>query len=204
MTSEYGVSIGLSWPMFMRQDALRIALAWVAPAVPRSVRYRTDLDPQRRTLSVHSKLSRQAGASIFYPQPGAVMTTRRWVDWVNVILGLWLMASPWLLPVTAGDRTATWVSWSVGVGIVTLACFAMYKPAIWASVVGILFGVWLMASPWMLELANLSPAATNALIVGALVIGYAAWAMRIDLAALAMLTARMSSKIRGRDGSAVS
>lgn len=25
------------------------------------------------------------------------MTTRRWLDWVNVILGLWLIASPQFL-----------------------------------------------------------------------------------------------------------
>ena len=65
------------------------------------------------------------------------MTTRRWVDWVNVILGLWLMTSPWLLTFAAGDGGAAWNSWSVGVAIVTLAGFAMYKPAIWGEVVGI-------------------------------------------------------------------
>ena len=63
------------------------------------------------------------------------MTTRRWVDWVNVILGMWLIASPWLLTVAAGDRPAGRSSWSVGVGIVTLAFFAMYKPAVWGDAV---------------------------------------------------------------------
>jgi hypothetical protein len=38
-----------------------------------------------------------------------------------------------------------------------------------------------MASPWLLGF-NIAPAAaTNAVVIGALVIGYALWAMRIDI-----------------------
>jgi SPW repeat len=109
------------------------------------------------------------------------MTTRRWVDWVNVMLGVWLIASPWLLTVAAGDRPAAWSAWSVGAGIVTLAIFAMRKPAIWGDALGVMLGAWLMGSPWMLELASASVAAANAVIIGLLVIGYALWAMRIDI-----------------------
>jgi len=109
------------------------------------------------------------------------MTTRRWVDWVNVILGVWLIASPWLLPVAAGAEPTAWNSWSVGAGIVTLAFFAMYKPAVRGDTVGIIFGAWLMASPWLLGFNSAQAEATNAVIIGALVIGYALWAMRIDI-----------------------
>lgn len=109
------------------------------------------------------------------------MTTRRWVGWVNVILGGWLSASPWLFTVTASDGPAAWSSWGVGAGIVTLALFAIYKPAIWGDAAGVLFGAWLIASPWMLGFASASAAAANAVIIGLLVIGYALWAMRIDI-----------------------
>ena len=109
------------------------------------------------------------------------MTTRRWVDWVNVILGMWLIASPWLLTVAAGDRPAGRSSWSVGVGIVTLAFFAMYKPAVWGDAVGVILGAWLIASPWMLGFASAAAPAANAVIIGTLVICYALWAMRIDM-----------------------
>lgn len=108
------------------------------------------------------------------------MTMRRWVDWVSVLLGGWLIASPWLLTTTAGDRHANWSSWSVGAAIVTVAFFAMYKPAVWCGAVGAMLGAWLIASPWMLGFAGASAAATNAVIIGLLVIGYALWAMRID------------------------
>ena len=106
---------------------------------------------------------------------------RRWVDWVNVMLGVWLIASPWLLTMTAGNGFAAWSSWSVGAGIVALALFSMYKPAVWGDAVGIVLGVWLAASPWTLGFASASATAANAVIIGLLVIGYALWAMRIGV-----------------------
>lgn len=108
------------------------------------------------------------------------MTTRRWIDWVNVLLGLWLIAAPRVLTSAADDSPAAWNSLSVGVGMVTLATFAMYKPSVPGDAIGVIFGIWLVASAWMLGFAEWSAAATNGVIVGLLVIGYALWAMRID------------------------
>lgn len=109
------------------------------------------------------------------------MTTRRWVDWVNVMFGAWLIASPWFLTLVAGDEPAAWNLWSVGAVIVTLAFFAMYKPTVWGDTAGIVLGAWLVASTWIVGFANSSAAAMNAVIIGALVIGYALWAMRMDI-----------------------
>ena len=67
-----------------------------------------------------------------------------------------------------------------GTGIVTLAFFFFFKPAVRGDTVGIILGAWLMASPWLLGFNSAQAAATNAVIIGALVIGYALWAMRID------------------------
>ena len=108
------------------------------------------------------------------------MSTRRWVICVNVMLGLWLITSPLHLTLATSDGAAAWNLWSVGVAILTLAGFAIYKPAIWGDVAGIVFGMWLIASPWMLQLSSLSTD-TSAVIVGLLVMGYALWAMRIDI-----------------------
>lgn len=49
------------------------------------------------------------------------MNMRRWVIWVNVILGVWLIASPWLFAAAGGNEPAAWNSWCVGGGIVILA-----------------------------------------------------------------------------------
>lgn len=106
------------------------------------------------------------------------MEMRRWVDWVNVMLGAWLIASPWFFTAFQGDAPSAWSSWSVGAGIVTLGFVAMYKPAIWRDTLGILLGAWLIASPWMLGFG--SAVAANAVIVGVLVVSYALWAMGMD------------------------
>lgn len=111
------------------------------------------------------------------------MTMRRWVDWVNVGLGVWLIVSPWLLTAAAGYTPADWSSWSVGAAIVTVAFFAMYKSAVWGDAVGVMLGAWLIASPWLLGFASASASAANAVIIGMLVICYALWAMRIDMIA---------------------
>lgn len=108
------------------------------------------------------------------------MTTRRWVDWVNVILGVWLIVSAWVVALNAAEGAIAWNSWSAGGAIVTLAAFSMYKPGVAADALGIVIGIWLVASPWIFGLRDLSSAATNAVIVGLLVIGYALWALRID------------------------
>jgi len=109
------------------------------------------------------------------------MTMRHWVDWINVMFGVWLITSPWFLTVAGDDQPAAWSSWIVGVGIVSLAFFAMYKPAGWGDSVGIILGAWLLASPWMLGFAGAPAAAMNAVIIGVLVIGYAFWAMHINI-----------------------
>jgi len=81
----------------------------------------------------------------------------------------------------AGLTMLAWSAWIVGTGIVSLAFFAMYKPAVWGDAIGIMAGAWLLASPWMLGFAAAPAAAMNAVIIGVLVICYALWAMRIDI-----------------------
>ena len=110
----------------------------------------------------------------------AAMTTRRWVDWVNVILGIWLIVSAWVLVLNAGDGSVVWSSWSAGGAIVALAAFSIHKPSVGADALVVIIGVWLVASPWMLGLSAQSSAATNAVIIGLLVICYGLWALRID------------------------
>ena len=108
------------------------------------------------------------------------MTTRRWVDWVNVILGVWLIVSAWVLVLNATEGAIAWSSWSAGCAIVALAAFSMYRASVGADALGIIIGIWLVASPWILRLRDQPSAATNAVIMGLLVIGYALWALLID------------------------
>jgi SPW repeat len=123
------------------------------------------------------------------------MTTRRWIDWVNILLGLWLIVAPWVLSSTAIDGLAALNSRSVGIGLVALAALAMYRPTVLGDAIGVTLGIWLIASPWILGFDEWAVAPSNDVIVGPLVIGYALWAMRIDT--------RPSANVRGLNASYV-
>lgn len=93
--------------------------------------------------------------------------TRKWEDWVNLILGIWLIISPYALGFTGVARTdALWV----GVLIVLVAIWALAMPdsraAEWSD---LLLGIGLFIAPWVLGYAGGGSAAWNAWIVGALV-----------------------------------
>jgi hypothetical protein len=110
------------------------------------------------------------------------MSTRRWVDLVNILLGLWLISSPWLMNFSTEDRAAALSAWIMGSGLIVLAVIAMFKPATLRDALALVVGVWLMVSPWVLGHAAFSASSVNALVTGTLVSGYALWAMYIDSA----------------------
>ena len=74
------------------------------------------------------------------PRRGAALTPpdrrpwRRWQDWVNLCLGLWLLASPWvwrvpdlgLLPSALSD----WAIWLPGVVILGASLWALARPSL--------------------------------------------------------------------------
>ncbi len=78
---------------------------------------------------------------------------RKWrsesvLDLYNVLLAVVLFASPWLFGLTNGNaRTDFWVSSAAVVAISLAAIFAYAKWEEWAT---LLFGLWLIVSPWVL------------------------------------------------------
>lgn len=106
-------------------------------------------------------------------------TNRRWQDWVNLALGIWLFFSPFILLYAGGPGgAAAWNSYILGIGIVIFAGGALAKPADWEEWVNLALGVWLVVSPWVLGFAGDGAATWNHVIVGILVGGDAIWAMR--------------------------
>lgn len=110
----------------------------------------------------------------------------RWRDWVMLVLGAWLFLSPWILgfaagmPVgaeeaVAGPGAAAWNAWVVGVVIAALAIWAVAMFAEWQDWLNGILGVWLVIAPWVLGFGDLAAAAWNHVIVGLLVLGFAAW-----------------------------
>lgn len=104
---------------------------------------------------------------------------RRWQDQVILLLGLWLIVSPWALAYVIGSPIAVNVQ-VAGAVIALLALFDLYKTYAWAVILNLLIGLWVAVSPWVDALADRSAMMTNNVIVGAAVIVLALWELKSD------------------------
>lgn len=105
------------------------------------------------------------------------MALKRWQDWLNVILGLWTVASPWVLGFVTDDSPAAPTAWILGAAIVIFAGIAVYMHKAWEEALSIILGICLFVSPWALDFAEQRTPTMNAVIVGLLVTAFAVWAM---------------------------
>lgn len=110
------------------------------------------------------------------------MARKRWQDWTNAVVGLWLFASPSILGFGASENPATQVAWLLGLAILVFAGIAVYMPKAWEEAINIVLGICVFASPWLWGYANQATPATNAVAVGLLVTVLAVWAMLRDTA----------------------
>lgn len=108
------------------------------------------------------------------------VTSKRWQDGGNLLLGVWLFVSPWVLGYAAGMPVAAWNALFLGIAIVVLAAVAMYMPRAWEEGSNMVLGIWMIISPWALRFVAERDVMMNAVIVGILVTALAAWAMMRD------------------------
>jgi hypothetical protein len=108
------------------------------------------------------------------------MNIKRWQDWGNLLLGAWLFVSPWALGYANELSGAAWNAYILGAAIVLFAAVAVYMPKAWEEAVNGVLGAWLIVSPWALGFASHRSAMLNAVIVGAVVMLLAIWAMARD------------------------
>ncbi|MCS7100478.1 MAG: SPW repeat protein [Burkholderiaceae bacterium] len=107
------------------------------------------------------------------------MTIKHWQDPVNLVLGVWMIVSPWLLSY-AGEAVPTWNAAVLGILIGAAAIWAMFRVFAWQQWANVVFGLWLIASPWILGFAGVTAALYNAVIVGLIVAVLALWALGTD------------------------
>jgi hypothetical protein len=88
------------------------------------------------------------------------------LDLYNVALAIALVASPWLFSLTNGTaRIDFWIS---GAAIVAVSLAAIIAFANWEEWANLLFGLWLIASPWILGFSG-ARAMHFSVAIGALV-----------------------------------
>jgi hypothetical protein len=99
----------------------------------------------------------------------------RWKDAANLLLGLWLIASPWALGY-AGTQTQAWNAWGVGavIAVAALAALIAFQP--WEEWVNAALAAWLIVSPFLLGFGTAAYATWNQIGVGVLVGILAVWA----------------------------
>lgn len=95
---------------------------------------------------------------------------------INVILGLWLIISPWIFAYTLMTG-ALWNSIIVGVIIVIVALIHFFNRShlAWPSWINIVLGLWTIISPWVFGYSSVTNAMWNSVIVGVLVAAVAVW-----------------------------
>ncbi len=70
------------------------------------------------------------------------------LDLYNVVLAVVLFVSPWLFGLTNG--TARMDFWASSVAVVAISLAAIFAYANWEEWANLLFGLWLIVSPWVL------------------------------------------------------
>ena len=102
-----------------------------------------------------------------------------WQDWVDMVLGVWLAASPWILDFADTDPGAARNALIVGIGIAVLSALTFLAYHIVEEWIDVVLGIWLIISPWALSTTGNTTVMADFLIVGGVVLalsGYEIWA----------------------------
>src|SRR5688500_18989135 len=102
------------------------------------------------------------------------MKMKHWQDPISLIAGLWMIVSPWALAYQAEARPM-WNAIVLGALIAAVAFTAFFQVFAWQEWANVLFGGWLIISPWVLGFSALST-----VVVGAVVAALALWALGTD------------------------
>jgi hypothetical protein len=105
--------------------------------------------------------------------------TKHWQDPVNLVLGLWMIVSPWVLGYQAASAAQS-NAVTVGGVIAILATLELFNVTAWEEWGNFALGIWLVISPWVLGFGTITAAMANAVIIGVAVAVLAIWALGTD------------------------
>jgi hypothetical protein len=112
----------------------------------------------------------------------------QWQDTANFLLGICLVASPWVLAYT-DQTTAAWNASAIGLAIALVAVSALLAYYEWEERITALLAAWLIMSPSILGFSTMQAASCTHFVIGLLVAVLALWA-----AIAAQFTDRAASK----------
>lgn len=94
-------------------------------------------------------------------------------DVINLVLGVVLFLSPWIFGFAA-ESAASWNAWLSGILIAALAIAALAAFAEWEQWLNLIVGLWVAASPWLVNFSANITAMRLHLIAGIVVAAVAA------------------------------
>ena len=98
-------------------------------------------------------------------------------DQLEIVVGLWLCISPWVLGYADPLQAAGWSAIVIGLAVLVMAVEDLVLPSEIEEWAGFALGLALMASPWLWDYSGNIPATLSAVISGFLISGIAAWAL---------------------------
>jgi hypothetical protein len=90
----------------------------------------------------------------------------RRASWINVLIGMWLIVSPWVLGFTSWAATSNHVLFGFLVAILAVSSAVIARRVHALSWVNAAFGGWLVMSPWLLGYVDAGVAGVNSMIAG--------------------------------------
>jgi hypothetical protein len=110
----------------------------------------------------------------------AISFPKHWEDWANLLIGVWLCASTWLLPLSDDALISSQNAWLIGLLLILTESVTLSAFRPWEEWVSVVIGAWLVVSPWVLGITALAPMA-NFVVVGFVVLAlalYQLWDLR--------------------------
>jgi hypothetical protein len=103
------------------------------------------------------------------------MRKEHWQDWGTVLIGLWLVVTPWVLGAKSGSAAET-TFWATGLFIIALGASELSFFARWKEWLIAAAGTWMFLSPRLLDFTD-GTLIWNAAVCGLAVVALAAWAI---------------------------
>jgi hypothetical protein len=105
-------------------------------------------------------------------------TQARTASGFNILLGIWLIISPWVFGYVSAGPAPMWNSVVVGALVLILAAtrFATPHTAPGLSWTNLVLGLWTIASPWIYVYENLDNAMWDNVATGIAIVAVAIWA----------------------------
>ena len=106
----------------------------------------------------------------------SIVHVRHWQDVVSLLVGVWLVLSPFALGFAGA---ATWITIVLGLFVILFAVEGLVIPDYMEEWGEVLLGLALLVVPWTVGYESVS-ATVNSMVSGILVILFAAWELMTD------------------------